>query len=302
MRLSTQYMFKQSIDSMSRRINENNDAYMKVSAGKTLLSASDNPVGATNAVMYQDALAKMEIYSNARSTARGSMEQTDSTLSSIGNLLTKNLSQKLVAAQTETMSEDDRKALATEIEGIRKNLMDLANSRDGGGRYIFSGYKSDTAPFDAAGNYQGGDRAISQTVEQGSEMKVGYLGSEIFMSGSGTDLFKALDEAVAQLNKGGPVDNDLRDALGQASKAVDAGIGSLGKVQAELGTNLQRLDELDLRGDTDRNAMIDKLQAAVGSDYGTQIGVITDSKMAEFSLNASMMVFQAMQKMNIFTK
>lgn len=301
MRLSTQYMFKQSIDSMSRRINENNDAYMKISAGRTLLSAGDNPVGATNAVMYQDALAKMDLYASARSSARGSMEQTDSTLSSIGSLLTKNLTQKIVAASTGTMSDEDRKALGTELEGIRKNLLDLANSRDGSGRYIFSGFKSGTAPFDADGNYQGGDTPITQTVEQGAEMQVGYLGKDVFIGAGGEDLFATLNTAIEELEKG-TVTPALEDALSKASQALDASMTSLGKVQAELGTNLQRLDELDMKGDTDRNAMIERLQAAIGSDYGTQVGVITDSKMAEFSLNASMMVFQAMQKMNIFTR
>ncbi len=301
MRLSTQYMFKQSIDSMSRRINENNDAYMKISAGRTLLSAGDNPVGATNAVMYQDALAKMDLYASARSSARGSMEQTDSTLSSIGSLMTKNLTQKIVAASTGTMSDEDRKALGTELEGIRKNLLDLANSRDGSGRYIFSGFKSGTAPFDADGNYQGGDTPITQTVEQGAEMQVGYLGKDVFIGAGGEDLFATLNTAIEELEKG-TVTPALEDALSKASQALDASMTSLGKVQAELGTNLQRLDELDMKGDTDRNAMIERLQAAIGSDYGTQVGVITDSKMAEFSLNASMMVFQAMQKMNIFTR
>jgi flagellar hook-associated protein 3 FlgL len=295
-------MFKQSIDSMSRRIGENNDAYMRLSAGKTLLSASDNPGAAANAVMYQDALAKMELYASARSAARGSMEMADSTLSSMGNLMTKNLSQKIVAAKTETMSEEDRKALATELDGIRKNLLDLANSRDGSGRHIFSGFKSGTAPFDENGVYQGGNEAITQTVAQGNVMQTGHLGSEIFGSATATDLFAALDQAITELNRGGPVDDDLRAALSAASLAVDEGINRLGKVQAELGTNLQQLIELDSKGDNERLAIIQQLQSAVGSDYGTQIGVITDSKMAEFSLNASMMVFQAMQKMNIFTR
>ncbi|PFP74802.1 flagellar biosynthesis protein FlgL, partial [Bacillus thuringiensis] len=34
--------------------------------------------------------------------------------------------------------------------------------------------------------------------------------------------------------------------------------------------------------------------------YDTLIGLIGQSKMSEFSLNASMMVFQSMQKMSLF--
>lgn len=302
MRLSTQYMFKQSLDSMSSRMSDNNSAYLRISAGKTLLAASDDPEGAANAVIYQDALAKMELYGSTRNTARGSLEQADSTLSSAGNLLTKNLSEKLVAAMTGTMSDEDRKVLGEEIEGIRNNLRDLANTRDGSGRYLFSGFKSGTAPFDDLGNYQGGNTAIRQDVAQGSDMKTGFLGSEIFMSGTPNDLFKNLDSAVAELTRD-PIDPDaLKLALGGASRAVDAGISSLGKVQAELGTNLQQIDALNAQGDVDRNAMIEKLQFALGADTSTQINLFSESKLTEFSLSASMMVFQSMQKMSLFAK
>ncbi len=302
MRLSTQHMYQQNIDAMSHRMNTNNDAYMRISAGKTLLSASDDPAGAASAVVYQDALAKIELYSAARNSARSSMEQTDNILSSVGNLLTKNLSQKLGAAMTDTMSADDRKVLGEEIKGIRDSLMDLANSRDGSDRYLFSGFKTSTAPFDADGNYQGGDTAIRQGVAQGTDMQVGFLGSDIFMSGTPDDLFKNLDNAVAELTAD-PIDQEkLKAALGAASKSVNAGIGSLGKVQAELGTNLQQIDALNMQGDVERNAMIEKLQAVLGADYGTQINLITEAKMAEFSLSASQMVFQSLQQMSLFAK
>jgi flagellar hook-associated protein 3 FlgL len=47
-----------------------------------------------------------------------------------------------------TLSDDDRASLATDLQGIRDQLMNLANSTDGNGRYIFAGYKTEAAPFD----------------------------------------------------------------------------------------------------------------------------------------------------------
>ncbi|OUF23807.1 hypothetical protein AZ045_000044, partial [Enterobacter hormaechei] len=43
MRLSTLYMFKQSAESMSKRVSDNNNIYLQLSAGKSLLRASDDP-------------------------------------------------------------------------------------------------------------------------------------------------------------------------------------------------------------------------------------------------------------------
>ncbi|MFK3660812.1 flagellar hook-associated protein FlgL [Scandinavium sp. NPDC088450] len=296
MRLSTLYMFKQSADSMAKRVSDNNDIYLRLSAGKSLLRASDDPAAATDAVKYQDALAKLELYSTVRSSVRNSLQHEDNTLSSVGNLLTTNLTEKIVAAQTDTYSPEDRAALGKEIEGIRANLLDLANSRDGSGRYIFSGFMTDRAPFDADGNYVGGIEARKQTVAEGTEMTVGHLGSDVF-----GDIFKVLEKAAAELqNPTG--DQELKDALSAASKAVSAGITKLGKAQAELGTNLQQIDALDLSGNVQINDMIVNIQNAIGSDYGTMTSLVMDSKMSEYALNASMMVFQAMQKMNLFTK
>lgn len=42
MRLSTLYMFKQSAESMSKRVSDNNNIYLQLSAGKSLLRASDD--------------------------------------------------------------------------------------------------------------------------------------------------------------------------------------------------------------------------------------------------------------------
>lgn len=297
MRLSTLYMFKQSAESMSKRVGDNNDVYMRLSAGKSLLRASDDPQGATDAVKYQDALAKLELYSNVRSGARGALQHEDHILSSVGNLLTTSLTEKIVAAKSDTYSDEDRNALGKEIEGIRANLLDLANTRDGNGRYIFSGFHTETPPFDATGNYQGGSEARKQTIADGTEMTVSHLGNDVF-----GDIFSKLDTAVAELSKS-PIDKVALDAaLSEASQAVSAGIERLGKTQADLGTNLQQLDSLDLTADNLINETIVKVQNAIGSDYGTMTSLIMDSKMSEFALNASMLVFQSMQKMNLFSK
>jgi len=290
-------MFKQSAESMSKRVSDNNDVYMRLSAGKSLLRASDDPKAATDAVKYQDALAKLEMFRSARSDARSALEHEDNILSSVGNLLTTNLTEKIVAAKSDTWSDEDRAALGKEIAGIRANLLDLANTRDGNGRYIFSGFKTDTPAFTDAGVYQGGSQVRKQTIADDSDMPVSHLGNEVF-----GDIFSILDKAVEELTRDPIVKEDLDNALSAASLAVEDGIKRLGKTQAELGTNMQQLDALDLTGDTLINDTIVKVQNAIGSDYGTMTSLIMDSKMSEYALNASMLVFQSMQKMNLFAK
>lgn len=303
MRLSTQYMYQSNIDSLSKAMNTGNDIYSRLSAGQKLLTPSDDPSGAAQAILYQNALANMQRFDTARIYAKNALELEDNTLTSFGNILTKNLSEKIVAAGNGALSDADRQAVATELQGIRDNMLDLANTKNSNGRYIFAGYDTGKAPFGKDGTYVGGDTPITQKVADSTEMQVGHTGDSVFMSNTPDDLFTQLDRAIAALNT--PITDDagreaLKLTLDSVNISIKKGIDNLGKVQAEVGTNLQQIDALDLSSATQQINVESRLQEAVGSDYNTFITLLNQSKMSEFSLNASMMVFQSMQKMNIF--
>ncbi|MRI48520.1 flagellar hook-associated protein 3 [Enterobacter ludwigii] len=294
MRLSTLYMYKQSSEAMTKRMSQSNEAYLRMSAGKTLLKASDDPTAATDAVKHQDALAKLEMYSSVRSRARGALEFQDHILNGVGNLMTTTLKEKIVAAGNGAYSDEALQALGEEIKGIRENLLDLANSRDSSGRYIFSGFNTDTPAFDEVGNYRGGNEARKQTVADGTEIQTGHLGDEIF-----DDIFMVLNDAVAALMAGSE-SAGFDAALTAASQSIDAGIDRLGKAQAELGNNMQQLDALDLTGDVLINDTIVKVQDAIGADTSMLVSLVSESQMSELAFNASMYVYKNMQKMNLF--
>lgn len=295
MRLSTLYMYKNSAETMTKRMSQSNDVYLRMSAGKTLLKASDDPAAATDAVKHQDALAKLEMYSNVRSRVRGALEFQDHVLNGVGNLMTTTLKEKIVAAGSGAYSDDDLRALGEEIKGIRSNMLDLANSRDSSGRYIFSGFKTDTPAFDEVGNYRGSYDVQKQTVSDGTEMITSHIGDDVF-----GDIFRVLNDAVAALLTGRDESGELEKALSAASQAIDAGIDRLGKAQAELGTNLQQLDALDLSGNVMINDTIVNVQNAIGSDTSKLVSLVSESQMSELAFNASMFVYKKMQSMNLF--
>lgn len=303
MRLSTLFQYQNNLNSFSRGVSAGNEIYNRLASNKSVLTPSDDPAAAAQAVLLQDALAQIGRFDSARQSARAALELEDHTLGSIGNVLTKNLTEKLVQAGNDGVSDADRAALATELEGIRNSLRDLGNTRDGQGNPIFAGYKTGQAPFDDNGNYRGGDTALSGQVADNVEMALGHTGRELFMSGSADDLLQQLDKAIAALKQ--PVNDDadrsaLRSTLEEVSGSVRKGIDNLGKLQAEVGTRLQQLDALDQSAATQQLDLTARLEQTVGSDYDTLIGLIGQSKMSEFSLNASMMVFQSMQKMSLF--
>ncbi|SFU20216.1 flagellar hook-associated protein 3 FlgL [Kosakonia arachidis] len=303
MRLTTHYMFQKNIESITNAMSNGDDINSRLAAGQTLLTPSDDPAGAALAVSLQNALAGMSQYDTARTYAQDALGQENNVLDSIGNILTSSLSEKIIAGGDGSMNDEARQAIATELQGIRDSLRDLGNTRDSSGRYIFSGYKTGTEPFGQDGHYAGGDTAMTQQVSDSTTMQVGHTGQQLFMSGSDTDLLTSIDQAINALNK--PVVNAddrkaLQDTLDSVNKAVKKNIDNLGKIQAQVGTSLQQIDSLGESSDTQKISLTSRLQQAVGSDPDTSITLITQSKMAEFALSSSMVVFQSMQKMSIF--
>lgn len=303
MRLSTQYMFQNNIDSLSKAMTDGNDIYLRLSSGQILLKPSDDPAGASQAVIYQNALATINQFDTSRMYAYDSLAQEDNILNSLGNIMTSSLAGKIVAGGNGAYSDADRQALATELQGIRDNMLDLANSRNSNGRYIFGGYKTNSEPFLKDGTYVGGDTAMTQIVADSTEMQVGHTGNNVFMSGTEHDMFAALDSAIAALNR--PVESDedrtaLQDILDSVNISISKGIDNLGKIQAEVGTNLQQIESLGYSSDTLKITVQSRLQQTVGSDPDSMITLVSQSKMSEFALSSSMMVFQTMQQMTIF--
>lgn len=307
MRLSTSFMYQRQLDSMSKAMTNYNDLSVRLSAGKTLLKPSDDPGQASQAVMYQNALARLGEFDTARKYAQDALGQEDNNLTSISGLLTEDLSGKIVQAGSETYSKADREALATELSGIRSRLLDLANSKNSDGQYIFAGYKTGAAPFQADGTYVGGTTPMTQNVSDSTEMQTSTTGDVLFPTDAvtGDNILQSLQKTIDALNNlpENPTDAERKAfeaTIGQTNTDVHKAIDNLGKVQARVGSSLQQLETLGSSADTQAITVQSRLQESTGSDWDTMISVLSESKMSEFALNSSMSVFQAMQQLSIF--
>jgi flagellar hook-associated protein 3 FlgL len=304
MRLSTNFMYQKNIESLSNAMVKGNDIYTRLAAGKMLLNPSDDPSAASQVITLKNSLSRADQFATARTYAQDKLGQENNALTAISNLMTNNLAEKIVAGGNGSYSDADREALATELQGIRDNMMDIGNSKDSNGRYIFSGYKTNTQPFDKeTGAYSGGDKPMSQVVADSTEMQVGHTGSDVFMSGTDDNIIAQLDRAIEALKQ--PVESDedreaLQKTLDEVNVSIKKGVDNLGRIQAEVGTSLQQLETLGFSADTQRVNLETRLQDTEGSDPNSMVTMVAASKMSEFSLSASMMVFQSMQSMSLF--
>ncbi|EKS7421324.1 flagellar hook-associated protein FlgL [Enterobacter ludwigii] len=313
MRISTQMMYEQNMrgitDSQSRWLGFGE----QMSTGKRVNRPSDDPIAASQAIVLSQAQSQNSQYALARTFATQKVSLEENVLGQVTTAI-QAAQEKIVYAGNGSLSDTDRASVATDLKGIRDQLMNLANSTDGNGRYIFAGYKTDNVPFDLTnGDYNGGAVPISQQVDSARNMQISHTGTEVFDTFTSnakpepdgstpeTNLFKILDNAITALNT--PTEGDttkvdaLTDSVNKANRGLSNSLDNVLTVRADLGTKLTELDKLDELGDNRALGQTQQMSDLVDVDWNTAISSYT---MQQAALQASYKAFSDMQGMSLF--
>lgn len=117
----------------------------QINSGRKFTRASQDPVAAIKGMQYRVQLDKIGQFQRNVNEAEAWLDTTDTSLDQVGNALTR-IKELVVQAANDTNTSDDRQKIELEIEQIRQQIQDLANTQLGG-KYIFSGTETQTAPF-----------------------------------------------------------------------------------------------------------------------------------------------------------
>ncbi|MET0288914.1 MAG: flagellar hook-associated protein FlgL, partial [Pseudoxanthomonas sp.] len=182
-RVSTGQMFTQSLNTMLTRQSSLQHLQQQLSTMKKIVTAADDPVSAGNAVTLDRAVAKLEQFDLNGNTVQNRLNLQESVLTQVGDQLAR-VKELTLQANTDTLSDTDRNAIAIELKSINENLLSLANSQDGAGRYLFGGTNDAGAPFSRSSGAitYNGDQTQKQ-VEIAPDMFVtdAKAGSELFV-------------------------------------------------------------------------------------------------------------------------
>lgn len=198
MRISTSQYFGMNVQTMDDQQSQLTQLYQQLSSGVSLSTPSDNPVGAAQAVQLSMQAATLSQYTSNQNTALSSLQSEDSTLGSVNTILT-NINTLLVRAGDGSLNDGDRSALATQLQGLRGQLLSAANATDGSGNFLFAGYQTTAQPFgtNAAGAVQyNGDGGVQYVQVTGTrQIASGDNGATVFLgvSPTGTNSIPAGD-------------------------------------------------------------------------------------------------------------
>ncbi|MGM0477231.1 MAG: flagellar hook-associated protein FlgL [Pseudomonadota bacterium] len=184
MRISTPTMNQRGIDGMLDNQTELSHVQKQMSSGKRVLTPADDPVAATQMLNLRKSLELTEQYQKNADYARNRMNIEEQTLESSGNVLQR-VRELVVQANNDSLDNFDREAIAKEVDERLKELVGLANAKDGAGEYLFSGSRSRTTPFsyteEAGFQYHGDNKTRKLQIGPDYEVQQTTSGERLFM-------------------------------------------------------------------------------------------------------------------------
>ncbi|MES2072905.1 MAG: flagellar hook-associated protein FlgL [Pseudomonadota bacterium] len=182
MRISTNMIFETGGSQISNLQSSLNRTQQQISANRRILNPGDDPIGSARALVISQSDAINDHLAANRSTVKGSLNVTEGALQSVTTLL-QNAKATIVSAGSGTLTASDRATYATQLESSLNDLVGLANSRDGFGDYMFSGYATTTAPYTQTTNgatYNGDQGQRMLQVDTSRQLALSDIGPAIF--------------------------------------------------------------------------------------------------------------------------
>jgi flagellar hook-associated protein 3 FlgL len=207
LRLSTSQAFDSGLERLQQRQRELTDAQTRLTSGKRVSKASDDPAAAARAERALAATTRHDASQRALDASRGVMTLTESALGDAGELL-QQVREALVAAGNGSYSDSERRVVAERLLSLRAQLLSTANRGDGAGGFLFSAQGAAEPPFiDAPGGvvFRGSSGENTVAIEEALPMTTDGA-REWLGAASGNGLFETRAAAATPEQAGAWID------------------------------------------------------------------------------------------------
>ena len=215
MRVSTSQIYNIATLGMGKAQAEIVKTEEQIATGKRVLSPADDPVAAANILLLNQNIARTEQYKKNVDIADNSLSLEETNLQSIVELMQRMRELGVKAGNTAVLTAADYRSLAAEVDTRINELMNLQNTRNAAGQYIFAGYKGDIQPFvnNGGGNY-------AYLGDEGQLNLQASASVSVAVSDSGKKLFVDIPSSH----------NTFNTSASSANRATPAAIISVGQV------------------------------------------------------------------------
>jgi flagellar hook-associated protein 3 FlgL len=267
-------MFDKATQQMSTSQTNLAKSQAQLAQGKQVINPSDAPDQAATIQRLKSIMARQTSYQSTLNSVQTRLQEEDSTLQSVNDLLIR-AKEVAVQAANDTLSPTNRKALGVELQGLRDQILSLANSKDSSGNYIVKVGENRSMLI----NRSGTDvfAPVSRQQEDGTVQGVGF--------------FNSLDDLIKGVNTADP-------------KMIQGGVGEMDKLlegvtfaQANIGSGLKGVEQQNSVIDDTVLNLTTTLSSFEDLDYTSAITKMNQQMM---SLEAAQSSFAKISQLNLF--
>ncbi len=185
MRVSTNQVYAQAINRILELQQSTADIQNTLATQKRINQPGDDPVGAATVLQINERMEAMDQFDRNGVQAEQRLNQIDDVLTGVANSLqrTRDL---VIQGRSEALGPTDRRAIALEIREQLDVLIDLGNTRNASGEYLFSGADVGSRPFtrDSSGtvSYNGDQTVRRIQISESRMVEESFAGDYAFMA------------------------------------------------------------------------------------------------------------------------
>ncbi|MFT0847518.1 flagellar hook-associated protein FlgL [Actinomycetaceae bacterium L2_0104] len=255
-----------SLHHLQKRMSSQANLHEQLSSGNRVNRPSDDPAGSVDIMRIRSQQRADTQYERNVNNAISWLTTIDDTLTTVSSRLTKARTLVLQGANSGAMSENQRGAIANEIEAIGQALVGLANTSYNG-RFVFAGTSAADSAFTVQEDPATGEKTYAHTgypdatverrVADATSLRIDSDGAHVF--GEGVDSVFALMDRIAQDLRDGKDISGYVDQIDAVSSRVLQEAGRVGSrvnqaTEAKeailnrsvtLASQLQAVEEID---------------------------------------------------------
>ena len=213
----------------------------ELSSGVRVSSLSQDPVAAGENVQLLSQIQQDDSFTQSSSLVQGQLNVADSVLGSVVSQLTSAIS-LATGASNGTMNANNLKTISAQIDGIRSEVLSLANTSYQG-QYIFAGSQTSSTPFvmstatsPATTVYTGDQNVNSIHTPNGQSIQLNVPGDQIFAGSGVNNVFAALNNLVADFASGTSSSTAVAD-----TQALNSALNYVSQQRVVIDNSLSRL-------------------------------------------------------------
>ena len=295
-RVATANMYDNSIRNIGGRQSSLAEQSEKLTAGKRVLRASDDPVAAAQAERAITRMERIKVEQSALSLQRNAMAEGESTLGDAVDLL-QEMRALFVSAGNGANSAKEMQIIAGQLQTLREELLSVSNRTNTSGVPLLSALGSAITPFVNSSAFK--DNGLpGQQAGGNTSIPTALDGDMAFMLDSGESLFKELDTAITGIRNATSGSAANQSSVIQNGLAnIDQGMDRLSALRGFAGDMLNRADRITGNQDA-RNIQLEGDRSRA-EDMDLVKG-FSDFEQTKMGYQAALQTYAMVQKMSLF--